>query len=95
MEIKLEEYLFLDSSLMPFFNNNVEEEISLIKDLLPNDNNSNFADDALIPNKPYTESVPLQGWQCPKCKRIYSPSVRMCPCCQGNNQNVPWLPVIY
>ncbi len=22
-----------------------------------------------------------QGWQCPECKTIYSPSVMLCPCC--------------
>ena len=27
----------------------------------------------------------LQGWQCPICKRIYSPFTTMCPYCGGDN----------
>lgn len=27
----------------------------------------------------------LQGWECPKCGRVYSPSTMMCPYC-GNDQ---------
>lgn len=26
----------------------------------------------------------LQGWQCPICKRVYSPFTLMCPYCGGN-----------
>lgn len=29
------------------------------------------------PNYPLV-NTPLQGWECPKCKRIYSPSVTEC-----------------
>lgn len=25
-----------------------------------------------------------QGWQCPICKRVYSPFTKMCPYCGGN-----------
>lgn len=25
-----------------------------------------------------------QGWQCPVCKRVYSPSTPMCYCCGGD-----------
>ena len=28
-----------------------------------------------------------QGWECPKCHRIYSPSQNMCPYC-GSNQRI-------
>ena len=27
-----------------------------------------------------------QGWECPKCHRIYSPSQYMCPYCGGNQR---------
>lgn len=30
-----------------------------------------------------------QGWQCPICKRVYSPSQPMCPYC-GNNDDVEY-----
>lgn len=26
----------------------------------------------------------MQGWQCPICKRVYSPFTSMCPYCGGN-----------
>ena len=29
-----------------------------------------------------TTYVP-QGWECPKCKRVYSPTTIMCSYCQG------------
>lgn len=28
----------------------------------------------------YTMTPPLQGWQCPICHRIYSPTVQSCDC---------------
>jgi len=27
-----------------------------------------------------------QGWECPKCKRVYSPTTHMCSHCPQNNQ---------
>jgi len=27
-----------------------------------------------------------QGWQCPVCGRVYSPTTMMCPFCGGNQQ---------
>jgi uncharacterized OB-fold protein len=27
----------------------------------------------------------MQGWQCPICKRVYSPYTSMCRYCGGNN----------
>lgn len=32
----------------------------------------------------------MQGWQCPICKRVYSPYTQMCPYCgnQSSNLNV-------
>jgi hypothetical protein len=34
-----------------------------------------------------TTYVP-QGWECPKCKRVYSPTTRMCNYCPQYNQGV-------
>jgi len=31
--------------------------------------------------EPYHHHSPPQGWQCPQCKRIYSPAVRECAAC--------------
>lgn len=28
----------------------------------------------------------MQGWQCPICKRVYSPYTSMCCYCGGNNE---------
>lgn len=30
-------------------------------------------------------STAMQGWQCPICKRVYSPFTHMCMCC-GNKE---------
>lgn len=30
-----------------------------------------------------------QGWQCPICKRVYSPSTMMCCYCGGDTEKVP------
>ena len=32
-------------------------------------------------------SMAWQGWQCPICKRIYSPFTSMCPYCGGNQSS--------
>jgi hypothetical protein len=32
-----------------------------------------------------TSFIP-QGWECPKCKRVYSPTTSMCSLCPQNNQ---------
>ena len=29
---------------------------------------------------------PQQGWQCPKCGKIMSPSMMWCPFCNGENE---------
>jgi uncharacterized OB-fold protein len=29
-----------------------------------------------------------QGWECPKCKRVYSPTTSMCSHCPQNSQGV-------
>jgi uncharacterized OB-fold protein len=29
-----------------------------------------------------------QGWECPKCKRVYSPTTSMCSHCPQHNQGV-------
>lgn len=31
---------------------------------------------------------PMQGWQCPICKRVYSPFVQMCMYC-GKKETLP------
>lgn len=31
----------------------------------------------------YEDQLIWQGWQCPKCKRVYSPQTQMCPYCGG------------
>lgn len=31
--------------------------------------------------------IPEQGWQCPICKRVYSPRQEMCLYCGGNDSN--------
>lgn len=31
------------------------------------------------------KNSPLQGWQCPVCKRVYSPFVGMCQFCGGED----------
>ena len=31
----------------------------------------------------YEDQLIWQGWQCPKCKRVYSPQTPMCPYCGG------------
>lgn len=28
-----------------------------------------------------------QGWICPKCGRVYSPYIQMCPYCGGKNSH--------
>jgi len=33
-----------------------------------------------------------QGWQCPICKRVYSPYTSMCLYCGGNQQTQPTTP---
>lgn len=30
--------------------------------------------------------IPEQGWQCPLCKRVYSPRQEMCLYCGGKNE---------
>ena len=32
-------------------------------------------------------SIAMQGWQCPICKRVYSPFTSMCPYCGGNQSS--------
>ena len=34
-------------------------------------------------NGSYLENMPPQGWQCPVCKRVYSPTTIMCFYCGG------------
>ena len=34
-----------------------------------------------------TSFIP-QGWECPKCKRIYSPTTVMCSYCPQNNNSI-------
>ena len=34
-----------------------------------------------------TNFIP-QGWECPKCKRVYSPTTIMCSHCPQHNQGV-------
>jgi len=34
-----------------------------------------------------TSFIP-QGWECPKCKRVYSPTTQMCSHCPQHNQGV-------
>jgi hypothetical protein len=29
-----------------------------------------------------------QGWECPKCKRVYSPTTSMCIACPINNSTI-------
>jgi len=29
------------------------------------------------------DGFPQQGWQCPCCKRVYSPTTFLCPYCPG------------
>lgn len=36
----------------------------------------------------YDFSYAPQGWQCPVCKRVYSPSTLMCMYCGGDKVNV-------
>ena len=36
----------------------------------------------------YDFSYTPQGWQCPVCKRVYSPSTLMCLYCGGDKVNV-------
>jgi hypothetical protein len=36
----------------------------------------------------YQTSFIPQGWECPKCKRVYSPTTQMCSHCPQNNQGV-------
>jgi hypothetical protein len=33
-----------------------------------------------------------QGWECPKCGRVYSPSMVMCSFCGQNNVHITWVP---
>lgn len=41
----------------------------------------------------------LQGWECPKCGRVYSPYTHMCPYCGPKNShetvttNLPYVPL--
>lgn len=41
-----------------------------------------------MPNPPYTPPQPEvpQGWQCPLCDEVHSPSVETCPCSKRNDQ---------
>lgn len=36
------------------------------------------------PYYPQTTTVVQQGWECPKCKRVYSPCMVMCSYCPTN-----------
>jgi hypothetical protein len=36
----------------------------------------------------YTETIP-QGWQCPKCKIIHSPTVLSCDCDMASKEGEP------
>jgi uncharacterized OB-fold protein len=35
----------------------------------------------------HTSFIP-QGWECPKCKRVYSPTTSVCSHCPQHNQGV-------
>lgn len=37
---------------------------------------------------PYDQAFAQQGWQCPCCNCVYSPSTPMCFSCGGNNRAV-------
>lgn len=37
---------------------------------------------------PYYTGAPPQGWQCPCCRRVYSPTTAMCMFCQPGNGKV-------
>ena len=36
----------------------------------------------------YQTSFIPQGWECPRCKRVYSPTTSMCSHCPQHNQGV-------
>ena len=36
----------------------------------------------------YQKSFIPQGWECPKCKRVYSPNTIMCSHCPENTQGI-------
>ena len=36
----------------------------------------------------YNDGYVPQGWQCPRCKRIYSPTYPWCIFCSSNDQSV-------
>lgn len=36
----------------------------------------------------YNDGFVPQGWQCPRCKRIYSPTYPWCIFCSSNDQSV-------
>lgn len=33
-------------------------------------------------------NIAMQGWQCPICKRVYSPFTTMCPYCGNHFSNL-------
>lgn len=33
-------------------------------------------------------NIAMQGWQCPICKRVYSPYTQMCPYCGNHFSNL-------
>jgi hypothetical protein len=36
----------------------------------------------------FQTSFILQGWECPKCKRVYSPTISMCSHCPQHTQGL-------
>lgn len=57
----------------------------------PDELSQTVPDDNLQKEK-YNYPSPMQGWECPKCGRVYSPFISMCAFCvpRISTTNITW-----
>lgn len=63
--------------------------------MIPESNTTGVANTSASISITTPASIPAQGWQCPACKTIYSPTTSSCGCQRGTYVPPPYTPYPY